>query len=74
MRHYSYAVETRVEDATRILTHYFKGSANDNEDMRAEMRTVVESILEATSIYTEEEIDRAAQKRSGELMTARVAP
>jgi hypothetical protein len=74
MRHYSYAVETRIEDATRVLTHYFKGSANENEDMRAEMRGVVESILGAASLYTEEEIARSAQYRSGELMTARVAP
>jgi hypothetical protein len=59
MRSYSPAVESRIEDATRILTHYFKGSGNENEDMRAEIRDVVCSILDASSILVGEAFSRA---------------
>jgi hypothetical protein len=65
MRRYSYAVETRIEDATWIFTHYFHGSANDNEDMRAEIRGAMEGLLGAAAIYVEEDLARIAQESKG---------
>jgi hypothetical protein len=60
---YSHAVETRVEDATRILAHYVMMALPDADrgDTRAEMRTVVESILDAAILYVEDEQRRVTK-------------
>jgi hypothetical protein len=51
-RNYPPAVESRIEDATRILTHYVRMALPDADpqDTRAEMRDVVLSIIEASEL------------------------
>ena len=60
----NYVLESRVEDATRILAHYFRMAGIDHEDMVAEMRDMVMAIVGASCALAEEEWQRIPSHQS----------
>lgn len=63
IRAYPYAVETRIEDAAGVLTHYIRQALPnaDPADTHAEMRGIVESIIEAAELLADKRENERAE-------------